>query len=822
MKKRIISLFAAVALLSSLVSEGTFAGDAETKITYSPRSVIDIFDGTVRGITEPVTADWVASQFDCDVILTDSDGRKLAGDVWVPSDSTVVIGDETVARIVVPGDTNRNGFVNLSDVTMMMKSVAKWNVDLCYAAADTDKNGKLSINDAAMVLKYIAKWDISLGSDAMLDVSFDEYVLLSGDPERDREIVEGVESRFGKDVTVVTEVTEGMKYITLGRELWNEYGFIDTVRCRSLFPENAYIDTYGGNIYLTACGDEGISECVEYLLSAAKLSIPKGYTGTVGHMTGESEILYAEAVKRIEAAGLKGGTANEMTEDIYTALVNAKYTEPKNVILMIGDGMGKSAVTGAEIVYSSELHDSTLAMKHMPSVGSSQTYSDRDQYTDSAAGATALATGYKTSECTVAMSSDHSENYKTVLEIAADLGKSTGIVVTNNVADATPASFTSHVEDRYMWSEIAISQLEYLSDGTLDLVLGGGYDIYDREDVKETLAAAKTAGVTYTKYWSTAKNAALPLAGLFAKDAIYTNPETEYSLAAMTELALERLSEDNDGFFLMVEGSKIDSYAHNNLLEDQLGETYEFDCAISVALRYAALNPDTVVIVTADHETGGLRVNPDSTIDNVFDDSYYLMKRHHWVNVPIYAVGYGTGVLADTVENTDIGIFMGELFGEDIGKKSNRIAACDLTNPETVQAIIDLNPGVAKATENGLNVNFTPKSNILRLPLSMVSSSSGDTSNVRAVNITYKSRNDASVVLPALYLVTDDGETVVEEWWNFVKPDEYYTQTYVMPVEFVGEGLFGTINELKIVGGKSRNYNYTITDITVVERPMGS
>ena len=808
MRKRIIALASSAAMIFGMTS-GAVTAQESFSMQYSPRAEIEISDGLVEGITDSVTADWLCGQLECSAFVTDRHGNRVSGDALVPSGSILTAGD-TEAKVVIPGDSNRDGKISLSDASVILKTIAQWQTDCCILSADADKSGSVNLLDVSKLLKYLAKWDVTLGRRAVFSVSFDEYVLLAGDPETDEKIVASVKSALGIDVTVADEITDGMKYITVGRELWNEYGFMDSLRCRSLFPENSYMDTYGGNLYLTACGDAGIDGCVEYLASAETLVIPKGYTGTVGSLTGESRRLYNEAVQRIEKAGLRGGTANEMSDDIYTALVNAEYTEPENVILMIGDGMGKSSTAGAEIMYSSELHNGKLAMNHLPVSGSSRTYSALDQFTDSAAGATALAAGYKTSEGTVAMNSDHSGNYKTILEIAAEAGKSTGVVATKSVVDATPAAFTAHVEDRYMWSEIAMSQLDYLADGTLDIVLGGGYSIYERDDVAANLANAKQSGVTYTRYWDTAQKASLPLAGLFAGEALSTNPDSVPSLSQMTNLALERLSEDDDGFFLMVEGSQIDTFAHNNMFGDEIGEVYEFDCAVSVALRYAALNPDTVVIVTADHETGALFVNPDSTADELAGTSYYSAGRHTWVNVPVHAVGYGTGALGESVENTDIAIFMAEIFGETIGARSNTYSL--FSDPENVRELAELNSHIASLQNGAVDVRFTPDARYFTIPASLLNLSG----NVRAINVTYTSCNEVSYVTPVLKFDVSGEEITVQEWWTYVSPGESYTETYVIPAELIGEGMLSEIGEMVLRGSNKRACHYVITDITVI------
>ena len=814
MRRRILLVILSLAVLLMTVP----AGSADNTAFLSPSSSLDISDGYIRGIVGIPDAEYIQSQFSGTVNVVLSDGTAVAGESPVPSDSLVCADGTELVRILVPGDCSRDAAIDLADVSAMLKYIAGWDINICVPAADVDDGGKVNLADVTTLLKYIAGWDISLCSPIILDVTFDDYVLLANDPDTDRAVVDAVKNATGKDVKVVTEAVEGVNYITVGKNLWEKCEDMDSVRCKALFPENAYIEVLGRNVYLTACGDKGIEDCVEFLASGDGFSVPKGYKGTLGRLTGESDVLYAEAVSRIEKSGLAGG----MTDDVYTALVNAEYTEPKNIIMMIGDGMGRGAVNAARIIYSEVLRGGTLAMMHMPSVGSSQTYSDKDQYTDSAAGATALATGYKTSEGTVAMSSDDGTVYKSVLEIAAEKGKSTGVVATKFLQDATPAAYTAHSHDRGTPSDIGIQQLQKLSDGTLDILLGGGWERYENEIVSPTLEEARSKGVTYTRKWSTAVEAELPLAGVFAKGDMITTPGYEPSLAHMTELALEKLSEDEDGFFLMVEGSQIDSYAHNNEFEKEVAETYNFDCAVAVVLRFVALHPDTVVIVTADHETGGLRVNPAATAEDIYSTSYYLMKRHHWANVPVYSIGYGTGVLADTVENTDIGIFVAGLMGESVGAESVRHTLFDMKDAETVQRITDVYPEFAESADEGLYVVLGKEHRTMSLTVPQEIRDYLNSANVRTVNITYKNEGDTVTTMPSLTLVGADGsETGIDEWWNFIKPGEYFTQSYVIPVSMIGEGKFSSIESIRL-GGSLNNYKHlTITDITVVSRPAG-
>jgi len=814
MKTRILSFLLAVVLLA-VVPYGSSAGDGENMTTLSPRASIEVRDGRINGIEGPVTAKWLEEQFCGDVKVLTEDGDEIEADAEVPTDSTVVGADDSViGYVVIYGDVNRDGRINISDASAILKSIAKWNVNISSVAADVDHSGKVTLNDVSTVLKYIVGWDVILAERAMLHVSFDEYVLLSSDPETDRAVVEAAKELLGKNVTVVSEITEGMKYITVGKELWNEYEFMDDVRLRALFPENSYIDTYDGNIHLTACGDVGIKKCVEYLTSADELVIPKGYTGTTGHLTGESQKIYAEAVERILDAEEKGVPAYEMTDDIYTALVNAEWTEPKNIIFMIGDGMGAGATTSAEILHGSKMHDGTLSMKHMPAKGVSNTFSAIDQYTDSAAGGTALSTGYKTTEGTVAMDPGHTVKYKTLLELADDLDKSTGVVATSSITDATPATFTVHVEERHMYSEIARQQLSGAVSGTVDLLLGGGYGTYEADDVKTAIDEAVAAGVTYTKDFKTAKDASFPVIGLFAPYGMQGKGKNEPTIAEMTETAIEKLSKNENGFFLMVEGSEIDSYGHENKLMEEAEEVWEFDCAVTVAMRYAALNPDTVVIVTADHETGGLSVPPDATPETIGSVYRYFMGRHHWINVPVYAVGYGVGELSGFGDNTRVARFTASLMGEeDFGRGGVVKTFFDMNDDSVKDAFVKANPDVITAEECGITIKSGGASREFILPVEYIAKDKSEFVNARAVNVTYRNMGDSFINLPGLRVMCSGKEHLIRDWCIFAGPGECVTMSYVLPTEIIGELM--SSDHMKIYYSSSFNSALQITDISV-------
>ena len=155
--------------------------------------------------------------------------------------------------------------------------------------------------------------------------------------------------------------------------------------------------------------------------------------------------LYQEALNQLEQIQPNfDGTCNN-NQALLQAIYNEEFIEPKNFIFMIGDGMGFNAVKAAQLTYKDKLYNGTLAMNSLPIQSSQSTYSASSETTDSAAGGTALSTGHKTSNSTIAMNKDATESYKTTHELAAEKGKSTGLVATKSITDATPASFSAHV-----------------------------------------------------------------------------------------------------------------------------------------------------------------------------------------------------------------------------------------------------------------------------------------------------------------------------------------------------------------------------------------
>ena len=323
--------------------------------------------------------------------------------------------------------------------------------------------------------------------------------------------------------------------------------------------------------------------------------------------------------------------------------------EVRNVILLIGDGMGPGQLTAAEIMNGND----SLAILSLPYMSMVSTHSASNYVTDSAASATALATGYKTNNLAISMSPE-GENLITVVEVAEALGMSTGVVTNTRVTHATPACFMAHISNRNMEYEIAGQILET----EVDVILGGGssyftslnpigagYTIVETSEELMNLESGKILGLFTTSYMSYESE---------------RDPEIEPSLAEMTEKSIELLSSDPDGFFLMIEGGRLDFASHDNDFEGTMNEVYAFDLAVKEALMFADKRKDTLVIVTADHETGGLLITGGYSSSSI---------RYEWIGtghtgsmVPVLAYGPRAEAVLGFSDNTDVGSFLLSVF----------------------------------------------------------------------------------------------------------------------------------------------------------------
>ena len=313
----------------------------------------------------------------------------------------------------------------------------------------------------------------------------------------------------------------------------------------------------------------------------------------------------------------------------------------KNVIYLIADGMNDGILTAAK--YYKDIQDGTLgndklAMDSIRS-GFVKTAWANGPITDSAPAATALSSGYKTNPGVVGLNTEGTPQ-ASILEAAELNGLATGIIATAEITHATPAAFSAHVENRKDYNSIMKQQLYK----DIEVVLGGGSLFFEstgggkRKDGKDLTEDIKDLGYDYVTTKSEMNESSSDkLWGLFAeKDLAYDfnrvsqEIEEQPSLAEMTEKAIEVLEKDEDGFFLMIEGSKIDWAAHANDPAGAIGDILAFDDAVQVALDYAKENQDTIVVVTTDHANSGFSIGNESTTsgynDLTFEESIMQMK----------------------------------------------------------------------------------------------------------------------------------------------------------------------------------------------------
>ncbi len=329
--------------------------------------------------------------------------------------------------------------------------------------------------------------------------------------------------------------------------------------------------------------------------------------------------LLSTSMSTVEVYGAENPTYST-PDDIYLTA----NKEPKYVFYFIGDGMGASHRDLAEQYSKWKLEDNEykLAMNSLPVNFNISTDSLTSIVTDSAAAGTALATGIKTDRDVISMNGEGTESYTTILEAAQEKGMGTGLVTTVTITHATPASFGAHAASRSEESEIA----EQYLNAEYDYMAGGGYQFFEsaenggkREEGDSLIPKFEELGYEVDKsmenYEDTDFSTVESYLGIYEKSYLtdeITQKNTERTsptLAQMVENGIEVLSKDEDGFFMMVEGGYIDGAAHSNDTPTVLHETLAFDDSVQVALDFYEEHPDeTLIIVTADHETGGLAI----------------------------------------------------------------------------------------------------------------------------------------------------------------------------------------------------------------------
>jgi alkaline phosphatase len=372
---------------------------------------------------------------------------------------------------------------------------------------------------------------------------------------------------------------------------------------------------------------------------------------------------------------------------LFLLLAQTSQAELKNVIIMIGDGMGFEQVKAASLYAFGEEKSLPFEKYYRGEVmtHSANSHKSGNHATDSAASGTAIATGQKVKNGVISQKSG--EPIKTILEYLKEKGKATGLVTTVPITHATPAAFGAHTRKRSNYTDIAN---DYLKQTRPNILFGAYYK--NGKGMTEAKARQADYMVVKNRYqmkhavWLAEQDAdsEMFVAGLFCPDGmpweynfycLQKNPlskTTETStlsyktlphLSEMTEAALHILDNDSDGFFLMVEGGTIDWAGHDNVIEDNIFETLEFACAFQVVLDWTQNRQDTLIIVTADHECGDLKV-VKAFKKGIMPEVFWGSKKHTGDNVPIYTVGHGAEEFKGIIDNTEIFTITMELLKE--------------------------------------------------------------------------------------------------------------------------------------------------------------
>lgn len=317
--------------------------------------------------------------------------------------------------------------------------------------------------------------------------------------------------------------------------------------------------------------------------------------------------------------------------------------KPKNVILMIGDGMGLSQLS------ATQFYTESPNLEEFPVIGLIKTSSSAQLITDSAAGATAFACGIKSYNGAIGVTPDTTK-VKNITELIKARGMKSGVVATSTITHATPASFYAHVKSRNMNEEIAMD----LTNSNIDYFAGGGLKYFNqREDGQDLLSVLKDQGFQIS-------TTAIPdftsdkMGLLLAENALPSMIEGRGDFLTQASLkGIECLEGSEEGFFLMIEGSQIDWGGHDNDANYLIGEMLDFDITMGAILEYAKNDGETLIVVTADHETGGFTLGAKDNNYNEIGPTFST-GGHSATMIPVLAFGPGSENFMGIYENTEI------------------------------------------------------------------------------------------------------------------------------------------------------------------------
>lgn len=332
-----------------------------------------------------------------------------------------------------------------------------------------------------------------------------------------------------------------------------------------------------------------------------------------------------------------------------------QQTKPKNIILLIGDGMGLAQIYAGMVVKGDALN-----IERFKHIGFHKTYSSDNIITDSAAGATAFSCGEKTYNGAIGVDKNGAP-LETILETAEKKGLSTALVATSTITHATPASFIAHAKSRKLDEDIAADFLKT----DIDVFIGGGKDYFEKRSdninlIEKLIANGYGVATGDTEILAFNGN---KLAGFIAAEQPDSADGTRGDiLHKATQKAMDIVRKNTNGFFMMAEGSQIDWGGHANKQTYIIQEMLDFDKAIGKVLDFAEKDGNTLVIVTADHETGGFAITGGSIAERKIE-SAFVSTHHTGVMIPVFAYGPGAEQFQGIYENTDIYHKMMNLLG---------------------------------------------------------------------------------------------------------------------------------------------------------------
>ncbi|TVP98831.1 MAG: alkaline phosphatase [Balneolaceae bacterium] len=338
--------------------------------------------------------------------------------------------------------------------------------------------------------------------------------------------------------------------------------------------------------------------------------------------------------------------------------------KPLNIILLIGDGMGYPQITAVEYLYG------PLRMTEMTVKGMISTYSANRLVTDSAAGATALASGYKTNNSMLGILPD-STAVQSIAQYASELGKSTALVVSCSITHATPAAFVVNHHSRS--DEFLIAEM-YVQAG-INMLMGAGWKYFlpkkeggERRDERNLISEMKKLGYHYIDHernLGEVKGRDKVIVFLDGEE-LAQAPFRGDQMKLLTEAALSQLSQNKKGFFVMIEGAQIDWAGHDHDFTWLMHEMIDFDTLVGAALDFAEKEGNTLVIVTSDHETGGLTLPAGRAGNRENFRHEFSTGGHTAAHVPVFAYGPSAELFTGSYDNTDVARKMFYLWGKEI------------------------------------------------------------------------------------------------------------------------------------------------------------